>query len=1062
MYLERKAIVSITKEGVVLGLDLGANSIGWALVQFKEGEPVDVMDMGVRIFEAGTDGNIEQGMDKSRAVERRESRQRRRQAERRARRTANLARRLQRHGLLPPGDLSHGKARHEYFVILDNQIRGQLKAEDVSLSDSEGARELPYYLRARALDEKLDLFAFGRALYHLGHRRGFLSNRKSDLDEKEVGPVKEGIAKLVEVMNTVEARTLGEYFYRVDPVQEKRIRNRWTARSMYADEFDALWQAQNRYYPDVLTDELRTLIYDTIFSQRELKSQKGLVGYCELEPKERRAPRAILSCQCFRMVQRVNDLIIHFPDGTKRELNQSEREKILEQMEQKEEVTFKGMRVLLRRLDKQIDKEIEFNLERGGETKLKGNVTAVRIRKAMGDKWDALDDKRKDAVVGEIMGAHKRETLVRRGKEAWGLNDEEAEKFSKISLEEGYGALSRKAIRKLLPLMEQGISFKTAENKVYGDLLKGRKEVDKLPPVKLHRNELAYHPEGSSGMDLRNPVVMRTLSELRKIVNALIVRYGKPEEIHIELARDLKKNREQRKRISKDNRNREKQRQDAVKRIAQAVGIQNPSRQDIEKVLLADECNWECPYTGKSISMATLLGEYPQFDIEHIVPFSRCLNDGFLNKTLCYHEENRSVKRNQTPWEAYGDTEKWEEMIVRVRQFRGDTARIKLERFQLREVDKFEEMAQSKLNDTRYASKLAARYLGMLYGDDVRSRIQTNTGQLTAMLRDAWKLNKILGDGGVKNRDDHRHHAIDALVIALTTRSAVKQLSDTALSYQEKKGVIRGFKKIMAIPWDTFLQDVQVVMDNMIVSHKVSHRVRGRLHEDTNYSSPREDDSGKTYHAVRKLLTELFKESDINTIIDPAIREAVYQHFVANGKDSKAAFGDAANHPKTKDGIPIHRVRIRKNISAYRIGEQGEPRYVTTDTNHHMEIVEITDAKGCIKWEGIIVDLLEAINRKIRKEPVVKRNHGSRKRLVCTLSTGDIFRIMENETEKYFIVRTISKGNVEVVDVLDARKKVDIKADKGSWLKRSADKLRQLSFQKLHVSPIGETYPAND
>ena len=156
-------------ERTVLGLDLGANSVGWALVGYENGEPAQIVDMGVRIFEAGTDGDIASGRDESRAVERRGARMRRRQTKRQSERMTELARTLQRFGLLPPGELRRGAERHAFFLALDDRLRAAFAAEGFSVDQSDGLREFPYFLRARALDAPLEPHALGRNRNHEFH-----------------------------------------------------------------------------------------------------------------------------------------------------------------------------------------------------------------------------------------------------------------------------------------------------------------------------------------------------------------------------------------------------------------------------------------------------------------------------------------------------------------------------------------------------------------------------------------------------------------------------------------------------------------------------------------------------------------------------------------------------------------------------------------------------------------------------------------------------------------------------------------------------------------------------
>ena len=199
------------------------------------------------------------------------------------------------------------------------------------------------------------------------------------------------------------------------------------------------------------------------------------------------------------------------------------------------------------------------------------------------------------------------------------------------------------------------------------------------------------------------------------MVNALIHEYGKPTEVRIELARDLKKPRHERAKAVSYNRDREKQRIAIKAKLLQECGIQNPSRADVEKALLWEECGGICPYTKRPIDFASLFGQNPQFDVEHIIPFSRIPDDSFQNKTLCYHEENRIVKRNMTPFEAYKDPDQYQDILNRVRSWPKPNPG-KQRHFELRTLEELEGFSERQLNDTRYASKLACELVGTLYG----------------------------------------------------------------------------------------------------------------------------------------------------------------------------------------------------------------------------------------------------------------------------------------------------------------------------------------------------------
>jgi CRISPR-associated endonuclease Csn1 len=1048
----------------ILGLDIGTNSVGWALLEAGGEGQERIVRSGVRAFEAGMEGLIEQGKEESRNKNRRDARLHRRNLARRARRMEGLWSLLQSSKLLPEGN------PETVLPELDKEL-SQTWAEKLGLSAKEKKQEkiqfyhtFPYFLRARALDEPLSPHELGRTLYHLAQRRGFLSNRKA-LPKKEEEGMKAEISELGSKIEVSGARTLGEYFSHLNP-EKGRIRSKHTSRKMYQEEFEAIWKAQAPHYPAILTEELKKKVSHAIFYQRPLKIRKEFIGSCEHEPDRRRAPWALLSAQRFRLLQKVNDL--EFTDtstGEVRDLTPDERTRLLEALETQGDLTFGKIR-------KRLGLKGKFNLEAGGNDKLPGNRTVSKLVKIFGEeRWKGFSQEQQEQIVEDVRSIQSEEAQKRRGIKAWGLEGDKAEEFGQLALEDGYCNLSHQALAKLLPLMEKGTQYKKAVKEVYGEP-PAEKPLDSLPLVTEHFS------------NLRNPAVTRTLTELRKVVNNIIHQYGKPYETRIELARDLKKNKENRKEIWKKNRENEKAREEAINKILKEMPGLQPKRRDIEKVLLAEECVWHCPYTGKPISMASLLGDHPQFDIEHIIPFPRSLDDSFLNKTLCDVDENCKVKGNKTPHEAYANTPKWEEILQRVKGFKGKARDIKLERFEAHgeKLDKLlEEFANRQLPDTAYASRLAMEYLGRLYGGhggidaEGKRRVEAGRGQVTAYLRNEWGLNRILNDGGEKSRDDHRHHAVDAICIALTNAGTTKMLSDAA-SRAAGEGR-RRFGKVNP-PWPNFLDEVRKSIEGVVVSHRVSRKVSGPLHEETNYSKPIQgmDEKGDPceFYRVRKPLGNL-TPNEVEKIADPVVRQLVLDKLQAlNTKVPKEAFKNKENHPHltTKDGrrIPIHKVRINGPITTFTVGQGLRERYVTTESNHHIEVVEVIDNKGEPRWEGHLVSLKDAYDRLKAGQPVVKRDHGEGKRFKFSLAGGETIEIDEEDgTRELYVIRTISRvkqggkeyPGIAFVRIEDARKKKDIIDDK-DWKTGLIEPLRKLNCRKVLVTPLGEVRRAND
>ncbi|MBN1589086.1 MAG: type II CRISPR RNA-guided endonuclease Cas9 [Pirellulales bacterium] len=1056
-----------------LGIDLGSASIGWAAVlENDQGEPGEILAMGVRRFEAGVLGDIEGGKDESRATARRDARGPRRLTWRRQYRLRKLFRILQRLDLLPPRkDDSHDE-RHRMLADLDRQIR----REHIDPTDHVENQLLPYRLRTRALDEPLPRHEFGRSLYHLAQRRGFLSNLKAaPKDDEDAGEVKRGITELEALMDQAGSRTLGEYFASLD-TEQFRIRQQWTARSMYTDEFEKIWAVQAAHHG--LTDEDRQRVYDAIFQQRPLKSQKHLIGQCDLERGKRRAPVACLAFQEFRIRQRVNDLVVAAPDNTKSRLTPEQCNQLVAALDTQPKMTYAAVRKLFgMKKSREWGRNYVFNFEESGEKEIIGNRTAAKMIEVLGERWLAMSRDQRAALVDEILSFESEELLAARLVKGWGFDEAIARAVARKPLEPGYKELSRKAIARLMPLMEQGMQYATARKQVYGEQEVNCEPLDRLP---------ANH-ECAALMNLRNPAVARALSELRIVVNALIRRHGKPKEIHVELARELKKSRKHRKEITERIKKNTKARGDAA---AQILKEMKDERYDTDrnrlKVLLADECDWTCPFTGRRIEMRTLVGDQPQFDIEHIIPFSRCLDNSFANKTLCHHDENRHGKQNRTPHEAYHGTDKWDDILQRVRRFNGPAANRKLELFTKKSDRIAEDFSNRQLGDTAYMSRLACDYLGLLYGGRIdgqnRRRILPSPGGVTAYLRQRWDLNAVLGHPDKKERADHRHHAIDALVVALTGAREVQMLSRAA---QAAEGLFDN--KLFADvdpPWEGFLEEVFEAVRAINVSSRVGRKLNGRLHKDTIFSKPipdvddntrpKVDKNGKPVyvHHVRKLLKKL-SAGEVDKIVDPRIREIVKKKLAdLGGGDPTKPFADENQHPhtRTKDGrvIPIHKVRVRDSVHPTAIGSGSKSRFVALKSNHHMEIVAVLDKNGVEKkWEGVVVSTFDAIRRFRDGMPVIQRDHGADRRFKFSLTGGGYVQ-MEHQpgAPQLFRVSDISKGNIEFRLHCDARPATLIKAiqkkNPGTRVRKTPGSLFKAKARKVTVDPLGNILPAND
>ncbi|HEY2838849.1 MAG TPA: type II CRISPR RNA-guided endonuclease Cas9, partial [Pirellulales bacterium] len=605
----------------VLGLDLGANSIGWALIDEANRK---IIDCGVRVFPEGVN-QFDTKKEKSKSEDRRVVRGMRRQIARRARRKRALRRALTAAGLLPTNE-----------------------ADQAAVDGLD-----PFVLRRRGLTERLTPHELGRALMHLNQRRGFLSNRKADRQQKD--DTKGMLAEINELQKVIQdsgCETLGEFLAKeleADPL--RRIRGRHTRRDMLETEFELLWERQRKHHPELLTDALKYGergklpgvreplpiakgksplaaygVHGLIFFQRPMYWPKSVVGQCELEPRRKRCPRADRLAQRFRLLQEVNNLKYLDP-GTKDELllSQEQRTLLLALLSKTKEMTFDTIRKKLGFLE-----SIPFNLERGNRSKLLGTpVDALLANKEIfGKEWHDRPEDEKTQIVRCLIHGDEGE-IRRRAQAEWGLDEAATERLLNVDLPAGYSMLSIAALEKLVPHMERGLLYMTDDNTPCALLAAGYLRADQLR--RQAKDQLPSPP------DVANPVVRRALSELRKVVNSIIGRYGKPSAIRLEFARNATVSKEQRQEMSKRMRDREAERDGAASRLRDEYG-EKVTRDKIDQYLLWEEQGKVCIYSGRPIDVSHLLGG--EVHIDHILPRSRSLDNSFSNKVLCFIKHN--------------------------------------------------------------------------------------------------------------------------------------------------------------------------------------------------------------------------------------------------------------------------------------------------------------------------------------------------------------------------------------------------------------------------------------
>lgn len=990
--------------GTTLGLDLGPNSIGWALINEAEGH---IIATGVRVFPEGVKRDAKEA-EASKNEARRIARGMRRQIARRARRKRNLRRLLIEVGLLPAAD----------------EAQLALVAID------------PYELRRRALNERLTLHELGRLLVHLNQRRGFLSNRKVDkANKKENSDMLAEINSLADEIQHSGHRTLGEHLAALHEDPARRIRGRHTRRDMFEQEFEALWAEQQKRHPEVLTEELRQRIHRMIFFQRAIYWPKSVIGRCELEPKHPRCPRADRRAQRFRLFQDVNNLrVLDSGMGQERALTSEERSKVIDLLSRSKETKFDKIRKHLDLLE-----TATFNLERGNRDKLQGLATDAVLsqRTAFGVAWHELPEQTKNAIVDVLLKLERNELseeAAQRRASTWGVKPAQIDKILGIDLPTGYMNFSLEAIEKLLPHMERGLLLMTDDDSPCAMVEAGYLRPDQRPVRTL--DALPQPP------DLANPIVRQALHEVRKVVNAIIREHGRPDRIHIELAREVRGSARQRAAYSKQTRDRQAERDRAADKIRQ-VGFK-PGRDAIERYLLWQEQNKICVYSGRVISLAQLLGG--EVDADHIFPYSRSLDNSLANKVVCFRDAN-AEKANRTPWEWLGerDPARFETVCSRAAKLPYNKRR----RFTQKNVD-LDDFIARQLVDTAYISKAAAQYLRSL-----GAYVQGTKGQLTAELRWQWGLHLVLRDDGLnlKNRDDHRHHAVDAIVVALTNQRRLQQLSAI-----RRTGGTERTGEILPEPWARFRDSVEQAVNAINVSHRVCRKVAGALHKETIYGPT----STEGEYVYRKSL-ESITTAMVPAIRDDTIRRLVAERLAEHGiqAESKQRIpADVWKVPLTMpSGVPIKKVRLIKKDKTIR-PIRGGAAHVKPGNLHHLCIFEFEDARGRLRREADFVSALEAASRLRNRQPLIQRTYPNRPeaRFVMSLSKGESVLVEQKhkgrERLMYFSTAASIQGQIYLIEATDARP--------NPTRKQFAFNANTLRGKKVTVDPLGRLRWAHD
>lgn len=1003
--------------------DVGTNSIGWVVLDMDNPDVPRIADMGARIFPDGREAKTGTPLNEGR----RNARQMRRQRDRKIRRKRAVLRFLINNELMP-------KAEEERRLV------GGLD---------------PYGLRAAALKRRLEPWELGRIMMQFSVRRGFRSGRKDAASENT--PEREGmLGGIGSLDGALKGLTLGQWLcrrrengesvrFRAEREKTKVVYSFYPSREMYETEFAAIRRKQEEYFRALNWDRLHWII----FFQRPLKPPER--GKCQFYPEEDRGYRAFVSAHRFRILQEINNLRYFNSDRREEEIPWELKARLYQALDSQKTLSFAGIRKLFGE-----NYTGTFNLEDRKRSGLKGNETSASFRKPefFGSVWDTLDTKTQDFIVETLMNEDD-ETVLRNFLEKFNL-DLDGDQIRKII---GYNfpagtvmlssrfmiACSDIMVREHLPYHEavarlglhHSMKVKPAVGKslpYYGKILSASVSGAK-GEQREGSDELRYGR-------ITNPTVHIALNQMRKLVNALLRRFGNPREIILEINRDLKSSRAKKDEIFREQAQNQRDNERIRKELAD-LGLVDIGGEDIKKYKLWEELVPEgsarlCPYCGEPIPAAQLIDGKGTVEIEHILPYSRTLLNTRDNLTVAHRECNQK-KKACTPFEAFGHSPagfNWE----RIKELTAKLPFRKQRKFYPGAMDSFHEeeggFLNKQLSDTAYLSKAAKDYLSVICD---RNSIWVSSGKLTAMLRRFWGFNTLLNRGHdtwFKNRNDHRHHALDSLVIGLCDRGLI------ARAARLNSG--RGYRDIDAPACPIERKDIEKRLSAIIVSYKQGHKKMGKLYADTALAR-------RSY--LEQIRPDELEEREISRVIPQAIQRHIRALMEEHGfRKAKKLIRDkyeylrvfrdkwvtraAVDSLSERDILNICDPLLRKQITDFTAKHPGEKlpevlsrfseensirsvRYFSKDQvpvsikscgnkaympgdYYCADIWRIPLRQGRFKYDGVFISRPEAVQEFSGRKnaPPIKRHEHSAAKLVMRLCKNDIIELSSGTTRE--------------------------------------------------------------
>lgn len=895
----------------------------------------------------------------------------------------------------------------------------------------------------------------------------------------------------------------------------------YPTRAIYKDEFGKIWAKQAEYHPGVMTVELKEKMCGIIFDQRELKPQeRGRCMYMQSEKRTFRAMPSFQRYRICQEVNNLKWYDENHREWKSLRAHKEARDKIVDMLERGKrvknpsvrnaEIGFGALKKCLANEGLVENTAVGINYETFDRRKgLDANLTSHIMQRPdhVGEQWHGWSLDKQDKFVALILDSDELsdEEVKEKLQSEYGLPALAADKCVSAGLVEGTASISCKAARLMLDKMQEAVGadgevflplqHKAAEM-VEEEVAEFTNPMRKQGEAKELRDELPYYGKvfdgrhiipGSrnpddEGDDLKyyggvtNPTVHIALNQIRQVVNELIGRYGLPYSIAIELARELPEGAKYRAGLSKAQEENQKKNRELGDELPKGIQNNAPNRLRLK---LWKEQGKHCPYSGKKIGFAELFTA--EMEIDHIIPFSISLDDSAANKVVCTRKANRD-KKDRTPYDAFHNSPngyKWDDILKRAgdikitaqqfnrapkdpakRSWKESEFNNKLWRFQEDALDRLGkesgEFLARHLNDTRYIGRLAKEYLEHICHID---RIDVLTGRLTSILRGHWGLNRILNpeDRDAKNRDDHRHHAVDAIVIGMTDKGMLQKVATEHKRGRDVEKIQHLFPKnkdgTSAIdPWPGFRGDAISAIRAIKVSHRTNHKKQGQLHKETAYGFVNKEDVADKFSKAtvvfRKSISAFTEKKHVQEIRSKTLRSDFVRAFDVKGKEGVQSLAEERD---------IRHLRVWMKKSVQPMKDRGGKIYKGYELRNNWAL-EIYQRPDSDKWEEVIVSLYQAAKKDFRPGFTCRPHPAAR--LIMRIFNDDMLEITDEQGESRLMrVQKMSKGIIEICEhqlanVAESERTRQL-VDSQLYYRCTVSTLQKFQARKVHISPTG-------